>query len=185
MFPATRRARIYQVDPIAKTAVPFASASVDGLSLSADGSVLYGAGVGGADEGHILGFSTTTGAQVFDSGFIPDDIDGTALGTGALTGDIFANTNGGTVYEVNLATKAQTLIADGGSRGDFVTVDTNNDTLLLTQTDRILRLTPGNGGGFVGGATVPESSDLSLLGLGLPALLGLRLRARRGRSRRR
>jgi hypothetical protein len=35
------------------------------------------------------------------------------------------------------------VIATGGSRGDFVTVDPNDGTLLLTQTDRILRLVPG------------------------------------------
>ena len=92
------------------------------------------------------------------------------------------NTNGGTVYEVNLTTKAQTLLASGGSRGDFVTVDPNG-TLLLTQTDRILRLTSAAGGGFVGGNAVPESSDLALLGLGLPALAGLMLRARKRPSR--
>src|SRR4051794_26329966 len=56
---------------------------------------------------------------------------------------LFINTNGGTVVEVNLATSVQTLIASGGSRGDFVTVDANNATLLVPQTDRIIRLTPG------------------------------------------
>ncbi len=69
------------------------------------------------------GFNAVTGAQVFDSGFIPDGIDGTAIGYGNLAGNIFVNTNGGTVFEVNLTTNAQTLIASGGSRGDFVTVD--------------------------------------------------------------
>ena len=59
-----------------------------------------------------------------------------------MAGDLFVNTNGGTVVEANLATAAQTVIASGGSRGDWVTVDPSNGTLLLTQTDRIMRLTP-------------------------------------------
>jgi hypothetical protein len=41
---------------------------------------------------------------------------------------------------VDLATGAQTLLASGGSRGDLVAVDPSDATLLLTQTDRILRL---------------------------------------------
>ena len=69
--------------------------------------------------------------------------DGIALGKGPVAGNLFVNTNGGTVVEVNLATAAKTLIASGGSRGDFVTVDPNNGTLLVTQSDRIMRLVPG------------------------------------------
>ncbi|MBV9851541.1 MAG: PEP-CTERM sorting domain-containing protein [Armatimonadetes bacterium] len=177
----TSHGPIYKVNPVTKVKTPFVNAEVDGLALSADGSILYGAVDAGALDGHVLGFSTATGAQVFDSGFIPGDIDGSALGTGTLTGNLFVNTNGGTVYEVNLATDAQTLIASGGSRGDFVTVDPNT-SLLLTQTDRIIRLTPGNGGGFVGGTAVPEASSLALLGLSLPGLVGLTLRARKRRA---
>jgi hypothetical protein len=37
----------------------------DGLTISADGSTVYG-----ASGGHILGWDTTTGNQVFDSGAI-------------------------------------------------------------------------------------------------------------------
>ena len=89
---------------------------------------------------------------------------------------IFVNTNGGTVVEVNLATKVQTLIASGGSRGDFVTVDPSNNTLLLTQSDRILRLSGGNFG------PVPEASTFVSTGLLLLGGLGLLLMARK-RSR--
>ena len=131
---------IYDIDPIAKTSKVFVSGfPIDGLSLSLDDKTLYGADNSG---GHIYGFDTGTGAQVFDSGFIAGGVDGTAAGYGKLAGNLFVNTNGGTLVEVSLATKVQTLIASGGSRGDFVTVDPSNGTLLLTQTDRILRLTP-------------------------------------------
>jgi DNA-binding beta-propeller fold protein YncE len=163
--------QIFDVDPIAKTRTLFVSAGADGLTISSDGGILYGA-VGG----HILGFNTSSKLQVFDSG--PSTIsglDGTALGFGSLAGNIFGNTNFGAVVEVNLATLAQTILATGGSRGDFVTVDPKDNTLLLTQTDRIVRLIAPTGGGF-GGPTVPEPSTWILLGSGLAGLFALRFR---------
>ena len=107
----------------------------DGLTISGDGRTLYAA----VGREHVLGFDTTTKAQAFDSGTI-SFVDGPALGIGSLAGKIFANVNDGTVWEVDLATSSQTLIASGGSRGDLVAVDPSDGTLLLTQTDRILRL---------------------------------------------
>ena len=97
----------------------------------------------GALRAELEGFNITTKAMVFDSGTISGGPDGIALGTGPVAGNLFVNTNGGTVVEVNLATAAQTVIASGGSRGDFVTVDPNNGTLLVTQSDRLMRLIPG------------------------------------------
>lgn len=153
LFVSDQFSRIYDVDPIAKTKTSFVNVPADGLSLSPDGKTLYAAG----GNGHVMGFNVATGAQVFDSGFIPGGIDGTAAGTGQFTNDLFVNTNSGTFYEINLNTLSQSLIASGGSRGDFVTVDPSNDTLLITQTDRILRL---NGATFT---SVPEPSTLACL----------------------
>ena len=82
--------------------------------------------------------------------------------------------------EINFATDAQTLIASGGSRGDFVTVDPSNNSLLLTQSDRIIRLTPGSGAGF---GPVPEASTFVSTGLlmlgGFSLLLAARKRTRK------
>lgn len=165
--------QIFDVNPVTKTSTLFVTAGADGLSISSDGSILYAAILGNG----ILGFNTTTKAQVFNSGFIPGGLDGTALGFGSLAGNIFGNTNGGTVVEVNLTTLAQTTLATGGSRGDFVSVDPNNNTLLLTQTDRIVRLIAPTGGGFGSdGSTVPEPSTWLLLGSGLAALFARRRR---------
>ena len=136
-------APIYVVDPVAKTTNVFENFAADGLSLSPDGKTLYAVIDAGAFGGHVLGFDTTTKAKVFDSGIIAGGPDGTALGKGTVAGNLFVNTNGGTLVEVNLATAVQTIIASGGSRGDFVTVDPNNGTLLVTQSDRIMRLVPG------------------------------------------
>ncbi len=128
---------IFDVDPIAKTATPFVTnINADGLILSADGLTLYAAVLGQ----RILGFDVGTHALVFDSGLVPG-VDGVALGAGTLSGELFANTNFGEVVEIDLADPShKTVIASGGSRGDFVTVDPNNGTLLITQVDSILRL---------------------------------------------
>jgi hypothetical protein len=77
------------------------------------------------------------------------------------------------LVEVNLATHNRTLIFSGGSRGDLVSVDTNNGSLLITQTDSVLRLTPPAGGGF-GSASVPEPGSLGLFFIGLAGFAGVR-----------
>jgi hypothetical protein len=171
---------VYDVDPIAKTANLLFHASLDGLTISPDGTVLYGAAAPqGVDK--IIGYSLVAGSVgnvVFDSGTVPGDPDGTAIGFGPLSGNIFVNTNSGTVIEINLASKIQTTIATGGSRGDFVTVDPNDGSLLLTQTDSIARLS--NNGNFL--PTAPEPSSWVLFGGGVAAFLTWRARRRGARS---
>jgi hypothetical protein len=166
---------IFAVNPTTGTTAVFAAAAADGLTIDTTTQILY-AEVGG----HILGFRISDGAQVFDSGFIGGGPDGAAVGEGKLAGNIFVNTNGGTVVEVNIATDAQTLLAAGGSRGDFVSLDPNG-SLFLSQTDEVLRLSPPAGGCFGAncGATVPEPSSgvLMFSGLGL-IYLTRRLRRR-------
>jgi hypothetical protein len=152
--------RILDIDPIAGSFTPLANIRADGLSISPDGKTLYAA----ASTGHILGFDTKTGAGVFDSGFIAGGIDGSALGAGPLAGTIYANNNDGTVVEVNLQTQVQTLIATNGSRGDFVTVDPADGTLLLTQLDSIVRLH---------GTFVPEPDSMVLIGSAVLCVLGV------------
>ncbi|HVP37898.1 MAG TPA: hypothetical protein VMS93_01825 [Candidatus Saccharimonadales bacterium] len=151
--------QIWDVDPVAKTGHIILSKSADGLTT--DGHVLYM-----EEGGHITGYDLTTHAQVFDSGFI-SGADGTSLGYGTLAGKIFANTNFGEVYEIDLGTAAKTLIANGGTRGDFVAADPNG-TLLLTQSTTLERLTAPAGGGF---GAVPEPAT------GLEMLLGALLMA--------
>jgi sugar lactone lactonase YvrE len=137
---------LVDVDPAAKTSSNLTGGlggqRPDGMAVSADGSVVY---VSNNFSGHVLGFSTSTGAQVFDSGLVgagvTEGIDGVTIGPGTLDRNLFVNTNAGDVFEINLDTLTQTLIASGGTRGDFLTVDPSNNTILLTQSTDILRLT--------------------------------------------
>lgn len=160
---------IYIVDPVAKTQSLFKSGGFDGLTLEADGSVLYASGF----DGHIHGYRTSDGVQVFDSGLIPGGIDGTVLGAGLFAGYIYSNANNGTLIEINMNTLAQTVVAHLGSRGDFMNIDPFDGSLLITQTDRVIRLR----GLQVQHPGVPEPGTLALLvGFGGTAMVAVRRR---------
>jgi MYXO-CTERM domain-containing protein len=164
---------ILAVNPTTGVATPFVGVGADGLTLDVGAQILYAEA-----GGHILGFRISDGAEVFDSGGIANGPDGTALGSGVLAGNIFVNTNGGTVVEVNLTSKVQTLIASGGSRGDFVTLDPNG-SLLLSQTDELLRLAPPSGGCFGSNCNTSNTPEPGSGGLALTGLAGLLFFVRR------
>ncbi len=163
---------ILDIDPSNGTVTTVISgvSAPDGLSLSADNSTVYV-----ASQNNILGYDLSSHAQVFTHAL--NLVDGTAVGTGALSGYIFGNTNDGNVYQVDLFSGAETLIASGGSRGDFVGVDTNNGSLLISQTDRMVRLTAPAGSSF--GADTPEPGTLALFAGASIAALAVRRRAKK------
>ena len=169
--------QIVDVDPNTGTVTPYVSTSgnVDGLTISGDGTRLYAA----VTNGHIVGFDTTspTHDMVFDSGFIPGGVDGVAEGIGTLTGNLYVNCNDGTVVEVNVSDPTQTVVvADHGSRGDFVKVDQilNDGSVFFTQTDRIVRLTfPSGGSPSRGGGPASRLDREHLAVLSLPIDLTL------------
>ena len=147
---------IYDVDPATWQASilvnePGSGPSFDGVSVALDGRTVYVAAAGDS----VLGFDTSTAANVFNVTIPPTysfgpqlTADGTAVGQGVIAGKLFANCNDGTVWEVDLATGAMNVVMTNGTRGDFAQVDINDGTLLITQSDRILRLIPPPGGSF-------------------------------------
>ena len=135
---------VYDIDPVAGTKSLFASLSADGVTISPDGKTVYAVEQRDDALGRVIGFDTATHAKVFDSGPIGGmfgEVDGVALGIKKLAGQLFVNTHNGEVYSIDLATRLQTLIADGGSRGDFLTVNPEDGSILVTQSDSLLRLT--------------------------------------------
>ena len=146
---------------------------VDGVSVSNDGSTIYG-----ASGGHVFGWNYL-GAQVYDSGNLGTP-DGTGVigGNNLFTGDIIANANDGTVWLLDPVHHTSVVIASGGSRGDYVGVDSTNGTLFLTQTDSVYRLACGPDCFFTPPVPEPETYALMLGGL---ALIGALKRRRQHR----
>ncbi len=154
---------IFRFDPIANSytnlggLIPELNTEVDGITT--DGTILYAtSSFTGNDWESVRGYRLSDGLKVFDSGRI-DGVDGTVLGQGSLAGKLYANTNFGELFEIDLIDPTQRrLIISNGTRGDFVSVDPYDGTLLVTQSTGILRLTAPAGGSF-SNQSVPEPSS--------------------------
>jgi sugar lactone lactonase YvrE len=171
VFVAARGApgQIFDVDPIAKTKTLFTNLVADDMVFSPDGSTLYASNLLSSDpnNGHVFGFNTTTKAQVFDSGNITGGPMGMFLGNGAQSGKLFVITIGGTLLSVDLTTSAQTVLASGGSRGEFIAADPNDGSILIDQSDSVVRVTG-----------VPEPAGALACAIGAAIALSSRRRAR-------
>jgi sugar lactone lactonase YvrE len=117
-----------------------ATGNFDGLTVVNNGADVWVADVGnGVDE------YSATGALVTKVG-VGGNPDGVALASPAapssIAGNLFVNCNNGSIVMVNVHAKnAQTIVASGGSRGDFVTVGPDG-YLYATQVDRVEQIQP-------------------------------------------
>ena len=174
---ASSSAGLIDIDPLANGGagsfrVVNASGNGDGVSVSPDGTIVY------SEQGSINGYDIATGALVFSSGALFGSPDGTGVisSSNALNGQIIVNTNNGTVDLLDPITKTFVVIASGGTRGDYVSPDTNNGTLFLDYSEAVFRLSCGADcsiGGPPPTSGVPEPASLSLFGGGLAMLVGL------------
>ena len=157
----------------------------DGVSVSPDGTTVY------LEQGNIIGYSIATGVQVFNSGSLTGSSggpDGTGVITSknALNGMIVVNFNGNGVNtgEIGLldpVTKNLVIIANGGTRGDYVSPDTNNGTLFLDYSDVVYRLSCGPDCSIGGPpppppSGVPEPGTWGFIAAGLGTIGLIRIR---------
>jgi hypothetical protein len=173
---------LVDIDPAAGTyRVVNASVFPDGVSVSPDGKVAYVEN-GGAIQSYNLSAGTLINTYFF--GHAPD---GTGvITTGKFTGDVVVNNNDGTVglldpTKPNGDPNQFVIIASGGTRGDFVSLDNNNGTLFLSQNEQVARLSCGSSGCFGPPTATPEPGTRSLIGLALLTLVVLPMSATRRR----
>jgi hypothetical protein len=159
---------IYDINPLtgANTLIAAAGGNFfDGVSVSPDGTIVYAE----SNANSILGYNIATHAQVFSHSSTHSP-DGTGvISGGTFNGYIIANNNDGTVGLIDPTGATETIIASGGTRGDFTSPDANDGSLLLSEEDFSYRL--GAPGGSFTPPAVPEPSSITMLA-GVIGVLG-------------
>jgi hypothetical protein len=160
-------AQVIELDPATGAISPVVSTYLDGITITPSGRYLMGAN--GSSGFHVVDLLPSPAQVAYNVAI--DAGDGIALGRGiALAGKAYINTNNGKVWEVVYDTNPGSgleleppsspivnLIASGGSRGDFIAIDSRvlcggalkrYPSLLITQTSSIVRIDPPDSGWF-------------------------------------
>jgi hypothetical protein len=181
---AASSAGLIDIDPLANGGLGSfriinATIFPDGVTVSPDGQTAYV-----EISGTIQAYSVATGALLATySNFGPlssPDGSGVITSMNNLDGDIIVNFNGngvntGGIGLIDPTTSAFTVLATGGTRGDYVSPDTNNGSLFLDDSYTVERLTCGTNCRIgstapVAASTVPEPGTLALFGAGISVL---------------
>jgi len=161
---------LLDIDPVGGAVVQVGNpgGNIDGVTVSPNGTIAYIE----TNSSAIYGYSLTSvnpHAPVFSVTGLAHGPDGTGvISGGAFDGDIVVNNNDGTVGLINHVTGLETIIANGGARGDLVAPDLSNGTLFLSAADATYRLSCGPGCAI--GSTVPEPGTASMVSVGLIGL---------------
>ncbi len=124
------------------TSVYASGAPLDGIDFGSDGT-LYAANTGAGIVYSVSGTNQPPPHNLAVAARLPVP-DGAAVGGTAGSQFLAVNENNGNIMMVNLTTGAQSLIASGGTRGDFVTVGSDG-CLYATQSASIERVTKSDG----------------------------------------
>jgi len=116
------------------TTTVFATGFFDGLYFGPDGKLVASKKL----NQHVLEFDRS-GNTLFNADLSGHGPDAPAIDP---AGNVFINSNDGTVEKIDSASPhAVTVVASGGTRGDFATIGPDG-CLYVTQTDRVQKLTP-------------------------------------------
>lgn len=167
---ATTFSGLVDIDPLANSGAGsfrvINRATGDGVSVSPDGKTAFLETSGGFST-----YDIATGALGYSvGGFAGADGTGVITSTNTLNGNVVINTNNGQVWMYDPDTTARTLLASGGTRGDYVSPDPTTGTLFLDYSEAVFRLGCGAGCGIgappVTDVPEPETYALMLAGLG-------------------